>query len=971
MLRMKPVGTGKEAARRAELYYARSDGGYYHGEHGLHAEWAGRGAAMLGLEGPPEFDQFRNMLHGLDPFTGEQLTARLRDNRIPAWDVTASVPKGVTHAIEGGDVRVHEALWESFREALAMLEGYATTRVRVDGKHEDRITGNLVAYAVEHAETRPTVDESLPEDHPWRVMPDEDRHIHGVVLNLTFDDAEGRWKAVKFRPLMDLRKFFDRSFDAILAKKLSGLGYEIETKWQNSEQGGSRYYSWDIRPAPSFEPDWQSALEKSSRRTRDIDATEAAIVAENRELDATAPDSLSTVARDRLAATSRQTKRDDLTLEECREYWRSRQTGAERRAIAETIKRAMRGENGRPENTPERAVAFAMRHHFEQESTLPPETLMTTALERSLGAASPEDIERELKRQGVILVERDGERVATTPELLAEERGMADWAMAGRGAVAPIGVSGGLEREYLNRGQWEAVTGLLTSENRVNLIEGPAGAGKSSLLKKFAEGAALQGQAVTWLGTTATSVKVLNQEGFEADTLARFLLDEKMQAAAQNGRVVVDESSMLSHADAVKLMEVVKRQNLKLIVVGDPRQHGSIGRGAFMRLLKDYGHIRPFRLTEILRQESPEYREAAGLLYEGKAAEGFDALDRLGWVHEMANGEERVQRMAEEYVAAAEEFEHLPPQARVLAVAPTHAEANLMTAEIRSRLREKGRLGSEEREVLRLMPVMTSLAERSESSTYRPGDVIQFHQNAKGFRKGERLVVTDPNSVPVSQAERFSLYRPETLSLSTGDVVRFTGTVKSLDGKHRLKNGDTQVVSGFDRKGNIVLENGWKVSRDAGHLRHGYVETSMGSQGRTVKRVILGMSSMSLPATSMEQMYVSATRAKQQLSLFTDDKEAVRERIQKSSLKRLALDLMPAAKPDPAREEQERRQRHLARRRKLRLFDTMRAAWSRAFSRNGTEASPADRSPVGGYRPEGFTHAERLRSQQQEHGHGR
>ena len=741
------------------------------------------------------------------------------------------MPKGVTHAIEGGDGRVHTAMWEAFREVLAMLEGYATTRVGEGGRQDHRVTGNLVAYAVEHAETRPTVDASLPEDHPWRLMPDEDRHIHGVVLNLTFDDAEGCWKAVKFRPLMDLRKFFDRSFDALLASKLTGLGYEIETKWQNGEQGGGRYYSWDIRPEPVVEADWESALEKSSRRTRDIDATEAAIVAGNKERDATAPDRMSTVARDQLAATSRQTKRDDLTLEECREYWRSRQTGAERRAIAETIRRAMRGEGGRPENTAERAVTFAMRHHFEQQSAVTLETLMTTALERSLGAATPKDIEQELKRQGVIVVARDGERVATTPELIAEERSLAGQAMAGRGAVAPVGLPEGLKRDYLNRGQWDAVTGLLISENRVNLVEGPAGAGKSSLLAKFAEGAALQGQAVTWLGTTATSVKVLNQEGFEAETLARFLLDEKMQAAANGGRVVVDEASMLSHADAVRLMDVVKRQNLKLTVVGDPRQHGSIGRGAFMRLLKEYGHVRPFRLTEILRQESPDYREAAGLLYEGRSAEGFDVLDRLGWVHEMADGEERVQRMASEYVAAAEELAHLPPQARVLAVAPTHAEADRMTAEIRRQLQEKGRLGSEERECLRLIPVMTSVAERSDVRTYRPGDVIQFHQNAKGFRKGERLVVTDPNAVPVAHAERFSLYRPETLSLSTGDVVRFTATVKSLDGKHRLKNGDTQVVSGFDRKGNLVFENGWKVSREAGHLRHGYVETSMGRKG--------------------------------------------------------------------------------------------------------------------------------------------
>ena len=33
-----------------------------------------------------------------------------------------------------------------------------------------------------------------------------------------------KWKAVKFRPIMDLRKFFDRTFDAELAAELADLG---------------------------------------------------------------------------------------------------------------------------------------------------------------------------------------------------------------------------------------------------------------------------------------------------------------------------------------------------------------------------------------------------------------------------------------------------------------------------------------------------------------------------------------------------------------------------------------------------------------------------------------------------------------------------------------------------------------------------------------------------------------------------
>jgi len=98
-------------AKAAEAYYSKSDGGsqyYLNGD--LRQEWLGHGAELLGLSGQPNFDHFKRLIHGLDPHTGDQLTAKLLENRIPAWDVTASIPKGVTIALERGDSRIQDAL---------------------------------------------------------------------------------------------------------------------------------------------------------------------------------------------------------------------------------------------------------------------------------------------------------------------------------------------------------------------------------------------------------------------------------------------------------------------------------------------------------------------------------------------------------------------------------------------------------------------------------------------------------------------------------------------------------------------------------------------------------------------------------------------------------------------------------------------------------------------------------------------
>ena len=133
----------------------------------------------------------------------------------------------------------------------------------------------------------------------------------------------------------------------------------------------------------------------------------------------------------------------------------------------------------------------------------------------------------------------------------------------------------------------------------------------------------------------------------------------------------------------------------------------------------------------------------------------------------------------------------------------------------------------------------------------------------------------------------------------------------------KLKNGEDHAVAGFTPEGAIRLDNGRVIPADAGHFRQGFVETSFGSQGKTVKRVILGMSSRSLPATNMEQLYVSASRAKASVTLYTDDKEAVKAAIGRSSQKLAALDIRPvpavdeAAKRRQAKEEwQHRMRRH-------------------------------------------------------------
>ena len=75
-----------------------------------------------------------------------------------------------------------------------------------------------------------------------------------------------------------------------------------------------------------------------------------------------------------------------------------------------------------------------MRHHFEQRSVVPWEELATTAMEQSMGTASPDDLLREALRQGVIMRMKDGRLQCTTEALQREEDGIVGFAAGGQGS---------------------------------------------------------------------------------------------------------------------------------------------------------------------------------------------------------------------------------------------------------------------------------------------------------------------------------------------------------------------------------------------------------------------------------------------------------------------------------------------------------------------------------------------------------
>ncbi|MFN8709709.1 MAG: AAA family ATPase, partial [Planctomyces sp.] len=358
-------------------------------------------------------------------------------------------------------------------------------------------------------------------------------------------------------------------------------------------------------------------------------------------------------------------------------------------------------------------------------------------------------------------------------------------------------------------------------------------------------------QVFTFAPSAEASRKVLRDEGFSsATTVAELLVNTELQNDVRNSVIWIDEASLLGTRQLKQVIDLAERQDARLILSGDwKRQHGSVQRGGVLGVIDRYAGIAPIQINTIRRQQG-QYREAIGSMAEGNIQKGFDQIDRLGWVHEL-NDDIRDHRIATDFVDLVEKGDS------ALVVSPTHREAAHIASAIRGVLRQREMITGEDHTVMTLQPIHLTEGERSDPAFLRDGDVLVFHQNGKGVRKGQRLTVNGP--VPrsiTSQAQRFTVYRSAPMQLAAGDVIRINAGGKTKDGKHRLNTGSVHHVAEITANGDIRLRNGWLIDSQFGHFTQGFVTTSHASQGRTVDHVLIAESAESFAAGSREQMYV-------------------------------------------------------------------------------------------------------------------
>ncbi|UFH54803.1 MobF family relaxase [Spirosoma sp. KNUC1025] len=860
------------SAGHAKAYFneALSKSDYYLDDQELQGRMDGKLAERLGLIGPVTKEVFHNLCDNIDPRTGQSLTPYTKENRITGYDISFSCPKSVSilHGLSEDD-HILTAFQSAVRQTMQDIEQDSKTRVRKDGVNEDRATGELIFSEFIHQTARP-LDGSLP---------DPQLHAHMYVHNCTWDETEQRIKAARFTDIKRDMPYYQERYFKRLSDNLTDLGYQV----RRTEK------SFEIEGVPGH------VIDLFSKRTQEIDRVA-------KEKGITDPEELS-----ELGARTRTSKQRGYTMAELKENWKQQirdagqQTEGEGKRI---LRRSVTLE--RSNLTPQHCVDHAIEHGFERASVQGERRLLASAYRHAIGnrSVSLDQITRDFKTDGrIVPVEDKGRTFCTTRQVLTEEQRMVMLARKGQGQLKPL--YNEAPTLTLDGQQADAVRHVLTTPHRVSIIRGAAGSGKTTLMKEAVEQMEKAGKTVTIVAPSSQASRgVLREEGFAgAETVAKLLSDETMQQDLRDQILWCDEAGLLGTKDMTVLLEIATKQNARLILGGDTRQHASVVRGDALRILNTVGGLVTAEVSRIYRQKGKEYRSAVEDIAKGDVGQAFDRLDDMGAI-QIVDPLQPNETLVKDYV------DTIRKGKSALIISPTHQQGDSVTQAIRQKLQDRGLLSKKEQTASRLTSLNLTEAERSDWRNFQPDQVIQFNQHVPGIKRGsvwsvERssedgvFIQNDQGQsrpLPTLRSRDYDVYRKSEIQLAKGDQIRITRNGFDQNNT-RLMNGQTMDVIKVSKQGDILLRNAqskveYRLDKEFGHIAYNYCVTSHASQGKTVDEVFISQPASTFSATNARQFYVSVSRGRDRVRIYTDDKEELMRQASELGDRQSALELV-------------------------------------------------------------------------------
>ena len=450
-------------------------------------------------------------------------------------------------------------------------------------------------------------------------------------------------------------------------------------------------------------------------------------------------------------------------------------------------------------------------------------------------------------------------------------------------------------------------------------VQGYAGTGKTTMLKRLRALAESRGHRVVGLAPSASAANTLEQEsGIASETLQRFLARHagviecrgtsrgmrRLRGQFAKTVLVVDESSLASSEQMRGLLRAATTLRLtRVVLVGDEKQLGAVEAGKPFAQLRSAG-MPTVVMDEIVRQRDAELKEAVRAALAGEVKSAFAKL---------GGNIAQVDRDAIGTLAAARWLDLSPAQrASTGVVAPTRALRDSINDTIRDHLVAEGAVAGPARQGEKLVSRGLTRAQMTVASNYAPGDTVIFNRAYKtlGVEAGveRRVVGVDRQWKRVDLADeqgRVVKWAPERLAAAKGGVEVYRGVAMELRAGDRVRwtrndpgaglvNGAAATVEHIERDGvRLRLEDG-SVARLADgdpqlrHLDRAWAATVHAFQGRTVDRIVAAMPADHPRLTTQQAFYVAISRARDRAELVTDDARKLADQLERATGERVA-----------------------------------------------------------------------------------
>ena len=550
--------------------------------------WFGAQAAGLGLSGEVSTDALEQLLTGCDPLTGITLGYPLRDRTlangtviraVAGFDATVSAPKSLSvwWALTG-DPGLAECHDVAVAAVVDYLERFgSTTRIRSNGGRLHPDSQGLIVAAFRQTTSR---------------LDDPQLHTH-LVISSKVQTADGRWLALDARVLKQHQRAFGGLYQSVLRAELT---HRYGVAFAEIVNGQA-----EIAGVPT------DLIEQFSKRAAQVRGELQVKVAEFRQREGRHPTKFEHAALEREAAADTRLRKAANGVPDLPTRWRSEAAGigitAEslgqsiaqaaravvppvKVSVADVIEDLSAGRSAWHRMDVLRGVTDRLRPQPGMSGVRWAQ-LIDRAVDRVLGECVVLDPEGDGPRR-----RSDGRSVwiepvaaqVTSHQVLAQEEAVLDWVVEAQ--LDDPSPSTTVTRRGLDVLQFDAAAAV-AGEDRVVVIVGPAGTGKTTTLSAAVTDLRGHSRPVFGVAPTAKAAKVLGCEtGMHTDTVAKLLHEwARPDGPGQQWRLpsgttlIVDEAGMLSTPNLHQLTRLATSEQWRLVLVGDHRQLQAVGRG--------------------------------------------------------------------------------------------------------------------------------------------------------------------------------------------------------------------------------------------------------------------------------------------------------------------------------------------------------------------------------------------------------